>query len=120
MTVELTAAQFCAIAALAEREDGVMLHQLAETTRAQLVDVCATPRGTARGFRVAKDGELTPIGETLPRTLTGGQRAGAVMVEALLIVDFQNDFVPGEALPVPSGGEIVEPALREAGRIECF
>jgi nicotinamidase/pyrazinamidase len=30
------------------------------------------------------------------------------MPEALVIVDFQNDFTPGGALAVPSGDEIAE------------
>jgi nicotinamidase/pyrazinamidase len=33
-------------------------------------------------------------------------------VDALLIVDFQNDFVPGGALPVPEGDRIAEPLGR--------
>ncbi len=34
------------------------------------------------------------------------------MDEALVVVDFQNDFVPGGALPVPAGDEIA-PRVRE-------
>ncbi|HEV3000715.1 MAG TPA: nicotinamidase [Solirubrobacteraceae bacterium] len=34
------------------------------------------------------------------------------MAEALVVVDFQNDFVPGGALPVPGGDEIA-PRVRE-------
>ena len=34
------------------------------------------------------------------------------MVDALLIVDFQNDFTPGGALPVAEGDEIAEPINR--------
>jgi nicotinamidase/pyrazinamidase len=33
-------------------------------------------------------------------------------VDALLIVDFQNDFTPGGALPVPEGDQIAEPINR--------
>lgn len=33
------------------------------------------------------------------------------MTEALLIVDAQNDFLPGGALPVPNGDQIIEPIL---------
>lgn len=35
---------------------------------------------------------------------------------ALLIVDLQNDFCPGGALPVPEGDRVVEPLNRAAGR----
>lgn len=42
------------------------------------------------------------------------------MTEALLIVDVQNDFLPGGALPVPDGDEVVEPinALASDPRFE--
>ena len=33
-------------------------------------------------------------------------------MDALLIVDFQNDFTPGGALPVPEGERIAEPLNR--------
>jgi nicotinamidase/pyrazinamidase len=36
------------------------------------------------------------------------------MAQALLIVDFQNDFTPGGALPVPEGDRIAEPVNRLA------
>ena len=42
------------------------------------------------------------------------------MAEALVVIDFQNDFVPGGALPVPEGDEIA-PRVRElieAGRFD--
>jgi nicotinamidase/pyrazinamidase len=39
-------------------------------------------------------------------------------VDALLIVDFQNDFVPGGALPVAGGDEIAEPLNRLLDRFE--
>ena len=29
--------------------------------------------------------------------------------DALIVVDVQNDFLPGGALPVPKGGEVIEP-----------
>ena len=29
--------------------------------------------------------------------------------DALIVVDVQNDFLPGGALPVPEGGEVIEP-----------
>jgi nicotinamidase/pyrazinamidase len=42
------------------------------------------------------------------------------MREALLVIDLQNDFVPGGALPVPRGDEIVARvrALIESGRFD--
>jgi len=38
------------------------------------------------------------------------------MVEALVMVDVQNDFTPGGALEVPDGDAVVEPLNRLAGR----
>jgi nicotinamidase/pyrazinamidase len=38
--------------------------------------------------------------------------------EALLIIDFQNDFTSGGALEVPEGDEIAEPVKRLADRFE--
>ena len=45
-----------------------------------------------------------------PRYAVGARRAIALvcMPEALVIVDFQNDFTPGGALAVPHGDEIAE------------
>src|SRR5688572_2726582 len=42
------------------------------------------------------------------------------MREALLIIDLQNDFVPGGALPVPHGDEILDRVgeLIDSGRFE--
>ena len=40
------------------------------------------------------------------------------MSEALLIIDFQNDFTSGGALEVPEGDEIAEPVKRLADRFE--
>ncbi|NUR78576.1 MAG: hypothetical protein HOQ28_20095 [Thermoleophilia bacterium] len=68
MSIELTAAQARAVAELAEREGSVTLHQIAETPTTHTADVYATPRGTAHGYRITVNGELTPIGETLPAT----------------------------------------------------
>ncbi len=39
-------------------------------------------------------------------------------MDALLIVDFQNDFAPGGALPVPEGDRIAEPLNRLLDRFE--
>lgn len=38
--------------------------------------------------------------------------------DALLIIDFQNDFVPGGALPVPRGDEIAAPLNALVGRFD--
>jgi nicotinamidase/pyrazinamidase len=40
------------------------------------------------------------------------------MSEALLIIDFQNDFTSGGALEVPEGDEIAEPVKRLADRFD--
>jgi nicotinamidase/pyrazinamidase len=47
----------------------------------------------------------------LARTLGG-------MVDALLIIDFQNDFTPGGALAVNGGDEIAEPIRRLAEHVD--
>ncbi len=39
-------------------------------------------------------------------------------MEALILTDIQNDFLPGGALAVPRGDEVVEPANRLASRFE--
>jgi len=67
MSIELTAAQARALAELAAREGGVTLHQVVasgEATRDP--DVYVTPHGRSEGYRIAHDGELSSIGETLP------------------------------------------------------
>jgi nicotinamidase/pyrazinamidase len=40
------------------------------------------------------------------------------MAEALLIIDFQNDFTSGGALEVPEGDEIAEPVRKLAERLD--
>jgi nicotinamidase/pyrazinamidase len=40
------------------------------------------------------------------------------MAEALLIIDFQNDFTSGGALEVPNGDEIADPVKRLADRFD--
>jgi nicotinamidase/pyrazinamidase len=40
------------------------------------------------------------------------------MAQALLIIDFQNDFTSGGALEVPRGDEIAEPVKRLADRLD--
>jgi nicotinamidase/pyrazinamidase len=42
------------------------------------------------------------------------------MAKALLIVDFQNDFVPGGALAVEEGDEIAEPVRRLADEVDVI
>jgi nicotinamidase/pyrazinamidase len=42
------------------------------------------------------------------------------MANALLIIDFQNDFTAGGALEVPEGDEIAEPVRRLAERFEVI
>ena len=65
--IEITQEQARALAELAEREGGsVSLHQVAAIGATGPVDVYATPNGAANGYRIAADGHLTPIGETLP------------------------------------------------------
>jgi hypothetical protein len=68
MTIELTPAQARALADLTAREGAVTLHQLShdEQSAAKDEDVYATPQGAASGYRIAADGRLSEIGETLP------------------------------------------------------
>jgi hypothetical protein len=66
MSVKLTPAQVHAVAELADREGGVALHQLAEGESSGPGDVYATPLGAISGYRIAPDGSLSRIGETLP------------------------------------------------------
>jgi hypothetical protein len=65
MTIELTVAQARALAELADREGPISLHQLAHEAA---TDVYATPMGATIGFRIAIDGAVSGIGETLPAT----------------------------------------------------
>jgi hypothetical protein len=67
MTIELTPAQARALADLTAREGAVTLHQLSHDEPAPKdEDVYATPQGAASGYRIAADGQLSEIGETLP------------------------------------------------------
>jgi hypothetical protein len=66
MTIELTVAQARALAELADREGSVVLHQLGPGSDAAAADVYATPLGATSGFRIAIDGGVSRIGETLP------------------------------------------------------
>ena len=40
------------------------------------------------------------------------------MTEALIVVDVQNDFCPGGALPVDRGDEVIEPLNRLAQKLD--
>jgi len=65
--IELTPAQARALAELTAREGVVWLHQLAHTDpQGADEDVYATPHGTKQGYRIARDGVTSEIGETLP------------------------------------------------------
>jgi hypothetical protein len=66
MSIELTVAQARALAELADREGPIALHQLGAGGDAAATDVYATPLGATEGFRVAMDGAMSGIGETLP------------------------------------------------------
>jgi uncharacterized protein (DUF779 family) len=68
MTIELTVAQARALAELADREGPISLHQLGAGSDARGPDVYATPVGATVGFRIAIDGAVSGIGETLPAT----------------------------------------------------
>jgi hypothetical protein len=65
--IELTAEQAATLADLTARTGHVYLHQLAPPGAiAGPSDVYVTPHDSATGFRVAVDGAISPIGETLP------------------------------------------------------
>ena len=59
--VEITAAQAAALAHLADAFGLVAIHQVAPAG-----DVYVTPHGDTAGFRIAADGAVSEIGETLP------------------------------------------------------
>jgi hypothetical protein len=59
--IEISAAQAAALATLAERHGLVAIHQVAPSG-----DVYVTPHGKAAGVRVAADGAVSDIGQTLP------------------------------------------------------
>ena len=44
----------------------------------------------------------------------GKWEGGKVMRDALILVDIQNDFLPGGALPVPDGDQVIPVANRLA------
>jgi nicotinamidase/pyrazinamidase len=63
-------------------------------------------------------------GEYDPRTLELLEERAALSAaalapaDALIVVDVQNDFLPGGALGVPAGGEVIAPLNRAAGEFE--
>ena len=59
--IEISATQAAALAALAERHGIVGIHQVDP-----IGDLYATPHGSAQGYRIASDGSVSEIGETLP------------------------------------------------------
>jgi hypothetical protein len=68
MSIELTAAQTEALARFAAREGTVALHQIPAASDAltHATDVYVTPHGSTRGFKIAANGAVNPIGEMLP------------------------------------------------------
>jgi hypothetical protein len=66
--IEITKAQAKTLASLSRWEGPLAIRQLAadEGTGAAPGDIYVTPRGAASGFRIASDGTMSDIGETLP------------------------------------------------------
>ena len=66
-TIEITRAQANTLVRLADTEGPLAMRQLTPAEGATHAgDVYATPHGASRGYRIAPDGSLSPIGETLP------------------------------------------------------
>ena len=67
VSIEITHAQANALASLSEREGPLAIRQLvsAEST-AEPSDVYVTPHGATKGYRIAADGAVSDIGQTLP------------------------------------------------------
>lgn len=59
--IEISAAQAGALAELAESHGFVAIHQVGPSG-----DLYVTPHGHAAGFRIAPDGAVSEIGDTLP------------------------------------------------------
>ncbi len=65
--IEVTAEQARAIAALAEEKQApVALRQLVTSGESPATDVYATVHGASEGFRIARDGSVSRVGEVLP------------------------------------------------------
>jgi hypothetical protein len=66
-SIQLSPAQVTALASLAERCGGVSLRQLGDgSAHSPIVDVYVTPLGSRSGVRIAPDGAVSEMGETLP------------------------------------------------------
>ena len=63
--IDVTQAQAAALARLTAEEGQVSLHQLVGPEHTP-GDIYATPHGSVHGFRIAVDGTISRIGETLP------------------------------------------------------
>ncbi|HEX5246182.1 MAG TPA: hypothetical protein VFW41_03535 [Gaiellaceae bacterium] len=59
--IEISAAQAAALAELASAHGLVAIHQVAPTG-----DLYVTPHNSSAGFRIAPDGAVSDIGQTLP------------------------------------------------------
>lgn len=59
--IEITAAQANALATLTDRQGLVAIHQVEPAG-----DIYVTPHGSANGYRIARDGAVSEIGQTLP------------------------------------------------------
>jgi nicotinamidase/pyrazinamidase len=74
-------------------------------------DFCSNDAGSARNrgrLRNTAFHEIQRIGEK-PLYLCRMQRILSQMVEALIVVDVQNDFCPGGALAVNEGDKVIQP-----------
>jgi hypothetical protein len=66
-SIEITHAQANALATLADGQGTLAIRQLVhEAERPGPADIYVTPHAASRGFRIAPDGSLSEIGETLP------------------------------------------------------
>ena len=59
--IEISAAQAAALAELADAHGLVAIHQVAPAG-----DLYVTPHNSSSGFRIAADGAVSEIGQTLP------------------------------------------------------
>jgi hypothetical protein len=68
VSIELTPAQVAALADIVKDGGGISLRQLAPgaTGTSTSADVYATPVGSRSGVRIAPDGSVSDMGETLP------------------------------------------------------
>jgi hypothetical protein len=65
ITIEITRAQANALASLTDWEGPLALRQLGDPQNVPR-DIYVTPVGSHQGFRIAVDGTVSDIGETLP------------------------------------------------------